>query len=203
MPKPFNPKDRYFHKAKEEGYRARSAFKLEEIQERFKVLKKGYKVLDLGAAPGSFLQYTSKIIGDKGFALGLDLQEIVDLHETNIQTAVCDISDSEQVRDIIKERGVPKWDVIVSDIAPATTGIKDVDQARSIELSYHALDIANIYLKQGGNIVLKVFQGEDFADFMKEVKSMFKKVSCYKPKATRDRSKETYVVGLDFKGNDE
>lgn len=202
MPRAYNPKDHYFRKAKEQGYRARSAFKLEEIQIKFKVLKKEHKVLDIGAAPGSFLQYISTIIGPAGRAIGLDLQEIRDLKLPNVRTRVCDITKEDEVNLSLEEIGIKMFDIIVSDIAPATTGIKDVDQARSVELSYEVLHIAENHLKDHGSIVLKVFQGEDFAPFIKKVKQMFSKVSCYKPKATRDRSRETYVVGLDFLKHD-
>lgn len=198
MSKPYNPRDGFFRRAKKEGYRARSVFKLEEIQERYKVIKKGDKVLDLGAAPGSFLQYISKIIGDKGFALGVDLKEIPGSLGENTATAVCDITNFDALHSIMEQAGIILWDVITSDIAPATTGIKDVDHARSIELSEQALDVAQQYLKSGGNIVFKVFTGEDFVPFLDKVKSSFKKVHCCKPKAVRDRSREMYIVGKGF-----
>lgn len=198
MPKPFNPKDKYFKKAKEEGYKARSAFKLQEIQERFKILHKGDLVLDLGAAPGSFLQYTSKVIGPKGAALGLDLQDIELSNLPNVHTEVCDIYDDDKVDDMaerfLTEHNSKKFDTVVSDLAPKTTGQKDVDQWRSVELNQQVMEIAKRHLKKNGNCLMKVFQGADFDDFLRDVKTQFKKVKVNKPKAVRDRSFEVYLV---------
>lgn len=199
MPKPYNPQDKYFHKAKEEGYKARSAFKLEEIQTKFRILRGGDTILDLGAAPGSFLQYASKIIGPHGKALGMDLQEIT-LNLPNVRTEVCDIYANEIVDGFIKrffETKPAKFDVVLSDLAPKTTGQKDVDQWRSIELNQQVLEIASRYLKPHGNCLMKVFQGEDFDEFLREVKSRFKTVKIAKPKAVRDRSFEVYLVCLE------
>ncbi|MDP4008608.1 MAG: RlmE family RNA methyltransferase [Candidatus Peregrinibacteria bacterium] len=205
MPKPFNPQDKYFHKAKKEGYKARSAFKLEEIQERLKILKSGNLVLDLGAAPGSFLQYTSKVIGENGAALGLDLQEI-DLELPNVHTEICDIYEDNSVDELIKKfletKGIhtpatTKFDVVLSDLAPKTSGQKDVDQWRSVELNQQVLEIAARHLKIHGNCLMKVFQGADFDEFLKNTKKLFKLVRVVKPKAVRDRSFEVYLVCLD------
>jgi 23S rRNA (uridine2552-2'-O)-methyltransferase len=198
MPKPFNPQDQYFHKAKKEGYKARSAFKLQEIQERFRILRRGDLVLDLGAAPGSFLQYASKIIGH-GQALGLDLQEI-DLALPNVQTEVCDIYEDLRVDNLAtqflqtQDSKKNTFDAVISDLAPKTSGIKDVDQWNSVELNQQVLEISKKWLKTGGNCLMKVFQGADFDDFLREVKRHFKKVKVAKPAAVRDRSFEVYLV---------
>lgn len=209
MPKPYNPQDRYFKKAKEEGYKARSAFKLQEIQERFRILKNGDMVLDLGAAPGSFLQYTSKVIGPKGATLGLDLQEI-EVTLPNVETAVCDIFDDEMLNGLVERcfhaKSVPGhnfkqqlFDVILSDLAPRTSGVKDIDQWKSVELCMQVVEIAKKWLKPHGNLVMKIFQGADFDEFYKDVRVRFRIVKIAKPQAVRDRSREVYLVCLDKK----
>ncbi len=215
MPKPYNPQDRYFKKAKEEGYKARSAFKLQEIQEKLRVMRPGDMVLDLGAAPGSFLQYTSKVIGPKSQALGLDLQEI-ELSLPNVETAVCDISDDTKVEESVKAffkkiaesengngngaltRVGHRFDVILSDLAPSTSGVKDIDQWKSVELCMQVMEIAKKWLKPHGNLVMKIFQGADFDEFYREVKKHFKTLKIAKPDAVRDRSREVYLVCLEY-----
>lgn len=208
MPKPYNPQDRYFKKAKEEGYKARSAFKLQEIQEKFRVMRQGDTILDLGAAPGSFLQYTSKIVGPKGAALGLDLQEI-EVKLPNVKTAVCDIFDDEMLNGLVEQffhaKSVPGhnlkqqlFNVILSDLAPRTSGVKDIDQWKSVELCIQVVEIAKKWLKPHGNLVMKIFQGADFDEFLRETKKKFKTVKITKPKAVRDRSFEVYLVCIDY-----
>lgn len=217
MPKPYNPQDRYFKKAKEEGYKARSAFKLQEIQEKFRVMRPGDTILDLGAAPGSFLQYVSKVIGPKGNALGVDLQEIK-LNLANVKTEVCDIYDNAKVDGLIKRfseskspagrrhrpgvcgtlTALQKFDVILSDLAPRTSGVKNADQWKSVELCMQVVEIAQRWLKPHGNLVMKIFQGADFDEFLRETKKKFKTVKITKPKAVRDRSFEVYLVCIDY-----
>lgn len=210
MPKPYNPQDRYFKKAKEEGYKARSAFKLQEIQEKFRVMRQGDTILDLGAAPGSFLQYVSKIIGPNGNALGVDLQEIK-LNLANVKTEVCDIYDDAKVDGLIKRfseakspaggtlTALGKFDVILSDLAPRTSGVKDIDQWKSVELCMQVVEIAKKWLKPHGNLVMKIFQGADFDEFYKDARTRFRTVKITKPDAVRDRSREVYLVCLDKK----
>ena len=189
MPKRFNPQDAYFHKAKTEGYRARSAFKLIEINNKFRIFRKGQSVLDLGSAPGSWLQVIQKKVGNNGKIVGIDLQEIkplgnnVAVYQTNIFSDI--------IEDLLISE---KFDVITSDLAPKTSGIKDVDQWKSIELNQQVFEFAKKHLKPKGTIVLKVFVGADFQEFLKELKTYFKTVSTFKPKACRDRSFETYLI---------
>ncbi len=194
MPKAFTAKDKYFHKAKQAGYRARSAFKLEEIQRKFHIVKKGDIVLDVGAAPGSFLQVLGGLVGPEGRVIGFDLQEIEPLGSKNIETFVANMLNIEDVKTKLENIGIEKFNVIVSDIAPKTTGIKDVDQYRSIELNEAVLELAKELLKKGGILVLKIFVGADFQDFQKQLKQHFQKVNTFKPKSSRDRSFETYLV---------
>ena len=194
MPKAYHVKDHYFQKAKEDGYRARSAYKLMEIQRKFSLVQAGDKVLDLGAAPGSFLQVLVKWVGPKGKVWGLDLQTIEAIPD--VKTAQVDIFDVENLTEVLEE---DRFNVVTSDLAPATSGIKDVDQARSVELSLQALRVAQAYLVPGGRMIVKIFQGEDFPVFLKEFRTYFAKVKCFKPVASRDRSRETYVMGWGFR----
>ncbi|PIZ73910.1 hypothetical protein COY07_01400 [Candidatus Peregrinibacteria bacterium CG_4_10_14_0_2_um_filter_43_11] len=192
----YNPKDPYFQRAKQEGYRARSVYKLEAIQERFKVLKTGDRVLDLGAAPGSFLQYISRAIGEDGFVVGVDLQEITPLKEENIYTLVADVTDEVVLEKKLEEIGADFFDVITSDMAPATTGIKFVDGGRSMELNQEVLNIAEKYLRIGGNVVLKLLPGVNEGVLMKRMKLFFKTVRHFRPTAVRQTSGEFYLVGM-------
>ena len=192
MPKNFIPQDQYFKKAKELGYRARSAFKLEELQNKFHFLKPGLDVLDLGAAPGSWLQYASKIVGPKATLVGLDLQPIEPIAK-NIKTFAIDIF-SPKAEELIGEYHPAPFTVILSDLAPATSGEKSLDHFRSLDLSRQVVVLAQKFLAPHGTIVLKIFQGSDFDAFVKELKTQFNRVEVYKPKASRDRSFEVYVI---------
>jgi 23S rRNA (uridine2552-2'-O)-methyltransferase len=194
MPKAYTPNDKYFYKAKEAGFRARSVFKLEEIQSRFKLVKKGDKILDLGAAPGSFLQSLSPLVGEQGVVIGIDLQPIASLKLKNVLTFIGDIHKTAGWDQYLIKLHINKFDVITADVAPKTTGIKDVDHYHSVELNEQVLAIAKQFLKPGGSLVTKIFTGEDFDQFVKQMKEFFGKVNCYKPKATRDRSREIYII---------
>ncbi len=194
MPRAFTVNDKYFYKAKKEGYAARSVFKLEEIQNKFHIIKFSDKVLDLGCAPGSWLQFLSKTIGPKGFCVGIDLQKVDNLKLANVKTFECDIYDDEKIEEILSE--TRQFNLISSDMAPNTSGVHDVDCARSEELCERVIELCKIYLKSNGNLVMKIFQGEDFPKILNETRKIFKKVSCFKPKACRDRSRETYIIGM-------
>ncbi|NMB48392.1 RlmE family RNA methyltransferase [Candidatus Kuenenbacteria bacterium] len=192
MPKNFIPQDQYFKKAKELGYRARSAFKLAELQDKFHFLKTGLDVLDLGAAPGSWLQYAGKLVGQNATLIGLDLQSIQPIAK-NTKTFVVDIFSEEAVKLIQKHHPKP-FSVILSDLAPATSGQKELDHSRSLELSRQVVALAERFLAPRGTLVIKVFQGGDFDAFIKELKGQFGRVEIYKPKASRARSFEVYVI---------
>ena len=200
MPKPFQVQDPYFHRAKEQGYRARSAFKLLEIQEKFHLIKPGQMVVDLGAAPGSFLQVIAKLVGPKGRALGFDLQEIEGFEEGNVWTEVVDIMDKEKVFEALRRRGLEKVDGVTSDLAPKTSGIRDLDQGRSAELTDQAFYLASQLLKPGGYFVGKIFEGSDMALLLKRMKRKFRLVKVFKPESSRDRSFETFIVAQGFSG---
>ncbi len=195
MPRGYVPNDRFARKAKEEGYRARSVFKLQELDLRFKLLKPGMTVLDVGAAPGSWLQYAAKRVGEKGLVIGLDIQQIEDI-APNVRTFVTDISDPVAVAKVFAELNILKVDLVIADAAPKTSGIRDVDQWRSVELNEYVRDIANMYLRRGGTTVMKIFRGADFDAFLASVKRFYKIVKVVSAKASRESSKEVYIVGL-------
>ncbi len=190
MTQRYNPQDIYFKKAQKEGYRARSVYKLKEIDEKFRIFKRGQKVLDLGCAPGSWTQYLVEKTG--GEVIGVDIQEVEIIQGAD--TFICDIF-SGNLDILFKNKGLSKFDVIVSDMAPKTTGVSDVDQYASVELNIEALQVVNKYLKPNGWAVFKIFRGEDFNDFWSEAKKIFPDMKTFKPKACRDRSFEVYCIG--------
>lgn len=195
MPKPFIIHDPYFEKAKKLWYRARSAFKLLEIQEKFNVIKPRMNVLDVAAAPGSFLQVIAKIIGPEWKVVGIDIQKIdPNFGFRNIHLLQESVFEYEKIRIYLDSLGIWQFDLITSDIAPSTTGMTWVDQYRSVELNLAILDVAKTFLKKWGNLILKVFVWEDVNDLMVPLKENFNKVSRFKPKACRDRSFEEYFV---------
>ncbi len=179
-------------KAKKENYPARSVYKLKEIQKKFKIIKKGDSILDLGCSPGSWLLYASQCTGDPGKVLGVDLKPIkIDL-PSNTSSVTCDILNfPKESKDFLNE----KWDVILSDMAPATTGRKDVDAARSFELCETALQCALQTLKLKGHFVCKIFQGSEFKTFEKKIKINFQITKIFKPESCRKASKEIYILG--------
>lgn len=193
MPKPFIPRDKFARLARHEGYLARSAYKLEEIIRKFKVIKPNDKILDLGAAPGSWLQVAHNVIGAKGLAVGVDINPIV-FDSPGVIAVSGDILNADC---LAKVAAYGPYDAVLSDLAPKTSGIKDRDQALSQELSEQAAKIAMATLKKHGNLVIKVFQNPETFAFNQYLKTVFRKVRTYKPQASRDRSFETYLIGLD------
>ena len=193
MPKPYTPNDKWSQKAAAEGYRARSVYKLMELDERFRLIKQGMTVLDLGAAPGSWMQYTLQKIGSKGRIIGFDLQEMAPLAE-NVSMHTTDITDRSMIETILKREGVDEVDLVLSDIAPNTSGIKDVDQWRSVELATAVFQIAHAHLSPRGNCVVKVFRGADFDEFLAKIRGQWHQVGIKTVKVTRDRSREVYMI---------
>lgn len=193
----YNPRDYFFKKAKEQNFAARSIFKLEEIDQRYKIIKKGDFILDLGASPGSWSQYCSKKIGPTGKILGIDLKD-VNLTLPNAFFYKSDIKNF-SVGDKMKELGFPeKFDVVLSDMAPSTTGIRLTDQLRSLELCEMAFETATQHLKPGGHFVCKLFHSGEFESFRSKIKSSFEKIALLKPKSTRKESKEIFFICLSF-----
>lgn len=195
MTKPYDPRDFYYRKAKKEGLRARSAYKIEEIAKRFRLLRKGMAVLDLGAAPGGWMQVMAETVGPTGVVVGVDLVPIAGFGKSWIKTAVLDIR-AEDFPERLAELHPGRFDLVTSDMAPKTSGIRDVDLARSLALAELALETAQRTLTPGGNFVCKVFMGGDFESYLKLVKQSFEKTRVIRPEATRERSFEVYVVGL-------
>lgn len=194
------PKDHYFHKAKQQSYSARSVYKLQEMAKRFPLLAKGHKVLDLGAAPGSWSQLAAKKVGPEGFVLAVDQNELAEALPGPAEFLQADVLEpTNELREAI-ERHRP-FHLVMSDMAPKTTGIKIRDQARSLELAETALEYAKSCLQDNGSFVAKIFNGPDVPDFTNEVKASFEKVKTFKPKSSRSESKEVFLVGLGFKGD--
>lgn len=193
MPKPYDPRDRFYAKAKKEGLRARSAYKLEEIQKRFRLLRPGGRVLDLGAAPGGWCQVAAREVGGRGFVLGLDLEPIAPLPPP-IHTWVADAFTPELLERLRADGHAP-YDAVLSDLAPKTSGIHGVDEARSLDLAGRALDLALAVLKPSGAFVVKVFMGGDFEVFLRRCKQSFAQARVVRPEASVARgSKEVYLV---------
>lgn len=185
-------KDIYFYKAKREGYPARSVYKLEEIDRKYKLLKQGVRVLDLGASPGSWLKYCIKKIGKKGYIVGIDIVE----PSFSLPEGVVFIKgDIFKIRiDEIKREGL--YDLILSDMAPHTTGVKDIDQARSLALAERTVEIGKVSLKKHGDILIKVFESSEVYKLKKALASMFARVRIERPHAVRKGSSEMYLLGL-------
>jgi 23S rRNA (uridine2552-2'-O)-methyltransferase len=189
--------DRYFQQAKQEGYRARSAYKLLQIQEKFQLIRKGDVVVDLGAAPGSWSQVLVKLVGERGRVIALDLQPIEPI--PGVVTVQGDMTDPEVQRHL-RELAGGKVNVVLSDAAPSTTGVKLRDHVLSIELARAALETAKQLLVSKGSMALKVFEGEDLPRLILDVKMAFHPVKVHTPAATRNESWESFIVARGFKG---
>lgn len=186
----------YTTKAHKEGYPARSVYKLQEMDAKFKLTTRGDKVLDLGASPGSWLMYVSKKVGPKGFVLGVDIAPLkieVPKNAVFLQQSVMELTRE----DVFQYMG--RVDAVISDMAPATSGVRALDAERSLELSFHALRLAQGVLKNGGVFVCKVLEGAGFPEFLQEVRGLFVKAERVKPKASTKESRELYVVAHGFK----
>ncbi|MSR86707.1 RlmE family RNA methyltransferase [Candidatus Peribacteria bacterium] len=193
MPKPYTPNDKWSQRAAKEGYRARSVYKLMELNERFGLLKTGMTVVDLGAAPGSWLQFAASEVGPTGALYGFDLTPIEAIAD-NVKTFVMDITDTYGVGETLRKEGVRDADLVLSDIAPNTSGVKDLDQWRSVELATASLAIAKDMLKPNGKCVVKIFRGADFDEFFGGLKLDWQEPKIVEVEVTRDRSREVYVV---------
>ncbi|MBU4484834.1 RlmE family RNA methyltransferase [bacterium] len=193
----YNRKDHYYKKAKEEGLASRASYKLEQLQIKYKLVKPGNKIVDLGCAPGGWLQMFSKYTGPKGQVVGIDLLEVKIQPKPNITIFKGDITDPIELKKI-EETLQGKADVVVSDMSPNLSGIRFKDVFASYELCLTALDSAHKLLKPGGNFLAKIFEGNEVKDFKTELQKYFEKVAIYVPKATRKESSENYIVGLNY-----
>lgn len=193
MAKAYDPRDRFWRKARKEGLRARSAFKLDEIQRRFHVLRPGGRVLDLGAAPGGWCQIAAREVGPKGYVLGVDLERIAPLGAP-AETWVADAF-APGLLSRLRGEGRAPYDVVLSDLAPKTSGVHAADEARSLELAGRALALSLEVLKPAGALVVKVFMGGDFESFLRRARQAFRQVKVVRPEASVARgSKEVYLV---------
>ncbi len=190
-------KDPYFQQARADGYRARSAYKLLQIQEKFKVIRRGDVVVDLGAAPGSWSQAIAQLVGPQGQVIALDIEPLDPIAGVTILQG--DMTDPAVQAQVIAAAG-GRADVVVSDAAPSTTGVKLRDHVLSMELARAALAVAQQLLQPGGNLVIKVFQGEDLPDVVHTVKMAFHPVKIHKPAASRKESWEQFIVARGYKG---
>jgi 23S rRNA (uridine2552-2'-O)-methyltransferase len=189
-----NPwQDHYSRQAKKDRYPARSVYKLEEIQQKHRLIRKGDKILDLGCSPGSWLLYAAQLVGEKGRLVGIDLKPVKIQAASNIEVITGDV--------FALDAGSlgSDFNVVMSDMAPATTGHKAVDAARSAGLCEAALAIAQRVLLPGGSFVCKIFQGPDFDQFVNSVRAGFAKQKIFKPRSSRKASKEIYIIGLGLK----
>ncbi len=189
--------DGYVKQAQQQGWRSRAVFKLKEIQDKDHLIKPGMTVVDLGAAPGSWSQIAAQWVGDKGLVVAIDLLAMDPLPGVSfIQDDFLANSALQQLQDCIGDKSV---DIVMSDMAPNISGVAIADQAKSMGLVEAALDFALQTLNPKGAFICKVFQGEGFDEFLKQVRSDFSKVLIRKPKASRDRSREVYIIGIGLK----
>jgi len=190
-------KDQFHRLAKERGFRSRASFKLLQVAKKYRFIKRGDRVLDLGAAPGGWLQAARQLVGDEGYVLGVDKEPIDSLPYSNVSMFIGDITQNGTIDQIQSQTG-SMFDVVISDLSPNVTGIWDVDHARQIELARVALRAARLALRPSGNMLVKVFQGSELKDFQTEMKSSFRTLRIVKPAASRPESAELYFLGLTF-----
>ncbi len=191
------PQDRFFKKAKQDGYRSRAAYKLIELQERFRLINNGNRIVDLGAAPGGWLQVAAKLVGASGKVVGVDLQAIQPFQEKNIALLQGDALNDEIQRQINELLGGMAH-CVLSDMAPKLSGIRDADLARCQELNRLALQVAQQLLIPGGSLLVKSFVSEDLQAFSAELKKSFASVQRTKPEASRQGSSEFYFYAKGF-----
>jgi 23S rRNA (uridine2552-2'-O)-methyltransferase len=189
--------DHYYKKAKQMDYRSRASFKLIQIDEKFKLLKPGSTVADLGSAPGGWLQVATERVGERGKVVGVDLQPIEEI--PGVETIKGDMRKEETVLDVEEALG-GKADLVLSDMSPHISGSYAMDHARSVDLCEHALEFAQKVLKPHGTLVMKIFEGDMMPEFMKVVRSHFKEVKLFGPDASRSSSSEIYIIAKGFIG---
>jgi len=193
--------DKYFKRAKKENYAARSVYKLKEMDKKFQLFRKGQTVLDLGAAPGSWSQFAGERVGREGRVLAVDIQDTRHGFPDNITFLQADVfSDAPELLEAMEP--LAPFDVIISDMAPKTTGIKFADQANSLELCEKAFEVALKHLKKGGSFAVKIFEGGEISDYRNLIRPYFGRIKNFKPHSSRAESKEIFIVALGFKGND-
>jgi 23S rRNA (uridine2552-2'-O)-methyltransferase len=191
-------KDYYYQKAKAENYRSRATYKLSQTAMKYHFIQRGDVVVDLGAAPGGWIQAARKIAGNRGFVLGVDLKPIAPFPQEYVRTIIGDMTEPETLQQIL-EFLPRKADVVISDASPNISGIWEVDHARQIDLAHQALQVALNILRPAGNFFVKVFEGDMLSDFIKTVEKHFEIVKLIKPKASRAKSSEMYLLAMKLK----
>lgn len=187
----------YYRRAKAEKYRSRAAYKLIQLNKKFGIIRRGDRVLDLGAAPGGWMQVARKAVGEGGSILGVDLERMEPLEYENVASITADLSSEDTIGEI--KAVIPTADVVLSDASPDISGVWSIDHLKSVDLCERALYIAVEVLKPGGNMLLKIFQGEDAKGFYEKIKARFGYAKMTKPKASRGKSAEMYIVAKDYK----
>ena len=192
--------DPYYKKAKQEDYRSRASYKLKQLDKKYKLIKQGNTVVDLGAAPGGWSQVALEKVGEEGIVVGVDLNRFKKFHEENYYGFRGDFTTPEVQQKIMDAIG-GKAKVVMSDASPSLCGIKNIDQLRSIDLTYTVIEIAENILEPKGNLVMKVFQGPEYKEMLDSLKNKFRHVRTTKPASSRKKSSEMYVVGLEYMPN--
>nr|WP_194733025.1 MULTISPECIES: 23S rRNA (uridine(2552)-2'-O)-methyltransferase RlmE [Pseudomonas] len=190
--------DKYVKMAQKDGYRSRASYKLLEIQEKDKIIRPGMTVIDLGAAPGGWSQVTSRLIGGQGRLIASDILEMDSIPDVTFIQG--DFTEDAVLAQILEAVGNTQVDLVISDMAPNMSGLSAVDMPRAMFLCELALDLAGRVLRPGGDFLIKVFQGEGFDVYHKDIRKLFDKVQMRKPLSSRDRSREQYLLGRGFKG---
>ncbi len=194
----YDRKDAFYKKAKQEGYRSRAAYKLLELHREFHLFKPGNRVIDLGSWPGGWVQVAATLVGKDGKVIGIDLVELAPLPLANVVLLQGDATHQGQQEKMMTLLGGPA-DVLLSDMAPKLSGIKEVDEARAMELCRAALTCVSVLLRKSGTLLLKVFMGPEYKDFLTEMRTIFATVKTTRPEATRKGSAETYVIAAGLK----
>ncbi|MEM3957424.1 MAG: RlmE family RNA methyltransferase [Thermoproteota archaeon] len=192
-------RDPYFILSKKEGYRSRASYKLKQILDEYKLIRTGDIVLDIGCAPGGWLQVASEAVGETGLVIGVDVKKVENLGLENTKTIVLNVFDEGFVEKVLKE-SKSRFDAILSDLSPNMSGIYELDHARQIEMVERVIQLSKYLLKIGGSMVIKVFEGEGSDRVYKRVSRLFRFVKRVKPKASRKGSSEFYLVAKFFKG---
>ena len=195
-------RDQFYKLAKARGYRSRASFKLLQTNRSYRFINHGQNVVDLGAAPGGWLQIAREAVGESGFVLGVDKQEIAPLPQRNVVTIMGDV-EVLSLTDIIRERMPGPVDVVLSDVSPNLTGSWDTDHARQIYLANQSLEIARRILRKGGAFFVKTFHGPDLQEFRSNLQRSFQIIRIVKPPASRNDSSEVYFLGLNYVGERE
>jgi 23S rRNA (uridine2552-2'-O)-methyltransferase len=189
--------DPYVKRAQQEGWRSRAVFKLEEIQRRDHLLKPGMTVVDLGAAPGGWSQYAAKVLGGRGRIVALDILPMEPL--AGVDFIQADFGDEAGLETLRQRLAGEKADLVLSDIAPNITGVEDVDLPRAMYMAELVLAFTRETLKPGGKLLVKVFQGQGFPEYLRELKVSFENVASRKPKSSRSRSREMYLLARNYR----